>query len=194
MKRLVLVIWFLLIGGFMLAVVVHKASTPRVVSFPVSKTVITDCYRVKAGDSIWKIAYKTRRHQYQIRSANGLQPTDLIHPDQCLKIPNYTWVAYEGKASWYGPGFHGRQMANGQVYNQYSILFAHRHLPINTRATVTNLNNGKSVTGVVLDRGPYHKDGDQFAREIDLSFGAAMKIGMVEDGVIPVKIEPANPR
>ena len=73
-----------------------------------------------------------------------------------------------GVASWYGPGFHGRRTANGEIYDQYELTAAHRTLPLGTRAMVTNLDNGRSVEVRINDRGPF-VDG----RVIDLSYGAA---------------------
>lgn len=87
-------------------------------------------------------------------------------------------------ASWYGPGFHGRRTASGQIYNQNALTAAHKSLPFGTRVKVTNLNNGKSVVVVVTDDGP-HVAG----RIIDLSKGAAERIGMISSGVAPVKLQ-----
>ena len=57
-------------------------------------------------------------------------------------------------ASWYGPGFHGRQTANGECYNMYELTAAHRALPFGTKVRVTNRVNGKSVVVRINDRGP----------------------------------------
>lgn len=78
-----------------------------------------------------------------------------------------------GKASWYGPGFHGKKTASGQVFNQHALTAAHPHLPLGSRVKVTNLKNGKEVEVTINDRGP-HKAG----RIIDLSRAAAKKIAM----------------
>jgi rare lipoprotein A (peptidoglycan hydrolase) len=87
-------------------------------------------------------------------------------------------------ASWYGPGFHGRRTANGEIYDQNALTAAHKSLPFGTRVRVTNLNNGKSVVVRINDDGP-HIPG----RVIDLSKGAASRIGMVSSGVAPVRLE-----
>lgn len=86
-----------------------------------------------------------------------------------------------GKASWYGPGFHGKKTASGQVFNQHALTAAHPHLPLGSRVKVTNLKNGKEVEVTINDRGP-HKAG----RIIDLSRAAAKKIAM--SGVARVKV------
>lgn len=87
-------------------------------------------------------------------------------------------------ASWYGPKYHGRRTASGEVYDMYRLTAAHRSLPFGTKLRVTNLRSHRSVVVVVTDRGPFVR-----GREIDLSFAAAEKIGMVEEGLAQVKIE-----
>ena len=89
-----------------------------------------------------------------------------------------------GMASWYGPGFHGRRTANGERFNQNAMTAAHRSLPFNTRVRVTNKNNGRSVVLRINDRGPFIR-----GRIIDVSVGAAKKLGMYSSGVAPVKVE-----
>jgi rare lipoprotein A len=89
-----------------------------------------------------------------------------------------------GVASWYGPGFHGRRTANGEVYDQYGLTAAHRTLPHGTWVEVTNLANDRSVRVRVNDRGPYVDD-----RVIDLSYTAAQRLDMVRSGIAPVRVE-----
>ncbi len=89
-----------------------------------------------------------------------------------------------GKASWYGKPFHGRLTASGERYNMYKMTAAHRTYAINTILKVTNLENKKSVKVRVNDRGPFYR-----SRDIDLSYGAAKKIGLTKKGVGRVKIE-----
>lgn len=89
-----------------------------------------------------------------------------------------------GVASWYGPGFHGRRTANGEVYDQYGLTAAHRTLPHGTWVEVTNLANDRSVRVRINDRGPYVDD-----RVIDLSYTAAQRLDMVRSGIAPVRVE-----
>lgn len=91
---------------------------------------------------------------------------------------------YTGRASWYGPGFHGRRTANGEIFNQNAMTAAHRTLPFGTRIRVTNLRNNRQVTVRVNDRGPFTG-----GRILDLSAGAARAIGLERAGVGPVRIE-----
>lgn len=90
-----------------------------------------------------------------------------------------------GKASWYGPGLHGKKTASGERFNPQRLTAAHRRLPLGTKARVTNLKNGKAVTVIINDRGP-HRGG----RIIDLSRAAAQQLSM--DGVARVRVEVLN--
>jgi len=89
-----------------------------------------------------------------------------------------------GEASWYGPGFQGKETANGETFNQQKMTAAHPSLPMGSKATVTNLENDKKVVVRINDRGPYAED-----RVIDLSRAAAKKLDMKDDGTAQVKIE-----
>lgn len=84
-------------------------------------------------------------------------------------------------ASWYGPGFHGRTMANGQRFDQRGNTVAHRSLQLGTRVTIANPRNGRRVIAVVRDRGPYIR-----GRDFDLSKGLAQRLRVGRRGVIPV--------
>jgi peptidoglycan lytic transglycosylase len=90
----------------------------------------------------------------------------------------------EGKASWYGAPFHGRQASNGEIYDMNKLTAAHRTLPFNTVVRVTNTVNGKSTTVRITDRGPFVDN-----RIIDLSYAAAKEISSIGPGVVPVRIE-----
>lgn len=88
-----------------------------------------------------------------------------------------------GIASWYGRKFHGRLTANGETFNAYAATAAHRSLPIPSYVRVTNLENGRSMTVRVNDRGPFHPD-----RIIDLSYAAAVRLGFDGQGTAPVEV------
>jgi rare lipoprotein A len=90
-----------------------------------------------------------------------------------------------GQASWYGPGFHGKKTASGEIFDQGRLTAAHKTLPLGTKAKVTNLENGNSVEVEINDRGPYVGN-----RVIDLSRAAANALGFVESGLTLVRIEP----
>jgi rare lipoprotein A len=91
----------------------------------------------------------------------------------------------EGKASYYGQEFSGRKMANGERFNPNSNSAAHRSLPLGTTAKVTNLQNGRTVTVKVEDRGPYVRN-----RVIDLSPRNAEELGIKQAGTAPVRVTP----
>lgn len=93
-------------------------------------------------------------------------------------------VYEEGKASWYGAPFHGRQASNGETYDMYKLTAAHRTLPFNTMVRVTNMTNGKSTTVRITDRGPFVDN-----RIIDLSYAAAKQIESIGPGVVTVQLE-----
>src|SRR3981189_1501236 len=90
----------------------------------------------------------------------------------------------EGLASWYGDDFHGRQTANGEVFDMGSLTAAHPTLPMPCYARVTNLGNGKSLIVRVNDRGPYHGN-----RLIDVSNKAAELLEFKGVGVARVRVE-----
>jgi rare lipoprotein A len=90
----------------------------------------------------------------------------------------------EGKASWYGEPFNGRHSSNGEIYDMYKLTAAHRTMPFETMVRVTNLNNGKSTTVRITDRGPFVDN-----RIIDLSLAAAREIESTGPGVVPVRLE-----
>jgi rare lipoprotein A len=90
----------------------------------------------------------------------------------------------EGMASWYGDDFHGRQTANGEVFDMTSLTAAHPTLPMPSYARVTNLANGKSLIVRINDRGPYHAD-----RLIDVSNKAADLLEFKGTGVARVRVE-----
>ncbi|HEV2388693.1 MAG TPA: septal ring lytic transglycosylase RlpA family protein [Candidatus Acidoferrales bacterium] len=90
----------------------------------------------------------------------------------------------EGLASWYGVPYHGRKAADGEIYNMYQLVAAHRTLPFNSEIRVTDLQNGRQVVVRIIDRGPFVEN-----RIIDLSFAAARALDMVGPGVAPVRLE-----
>ena len=91
---------------------------------------------------------------------------------------------YKGVASWYGPNFHGKLTANGEVFDQYGVTAAHKTLPLGTVARVTNIDNGKSLILRINDRGPYVGD-----RILDCSYGAATKLGFKDLGTANVEVK-----
>ena len=100
------------------------------------------------------------------------------------EVPAKTPTVHVGDASWYGPGFRGKTTASGEVFDETKMTAAHKTLPLGTKARVTNLKDGKSVQVEINDRGPYAE-----GRIIDLSPAAAKALGIIDRGVIKVRVE-----
>ncbi|WP_439651474.1 septal ring lytic transglycosylase RlpA family protein [Maritalea mediterranea] len=100
------------------------------------------------------------------------------HPEE---DPNYDKV---GRASWYGPNFHGRLTANGEIFDQNHLSAAHPTLPLPSYVRVTNLDNGRSVIVRVNDRGPF-----AHGREIDLSSRTADVLKFKNQGTAKVRVQ-----
>lgn len=96
----------------------------------------------------------------------------------------YTREQMDGISSWYGPDFHGKKTANGEIYNQNTYTVAHKILPINTIIKITNLENKRSVIARVNDRGPYKKN-----RILDCSKVIAKNLGFLEKGTVKVRLD-----
>ena len=95
----------------------------------------------------------------------------------------------QGIASWYGKKFHGRKTSSGEVYDMYQMTAAHKHLPLPSYVEVRNVENGQKAIVKVNDRGPFHDK-----RIIDLSYAAAQKLGVVDNGTAFVEIRALDPR
>ncbi len=93
-----------------------------------------------------------------------------------------------GLASWYGPGFQGNETASGEIFNQREMVAAHRSLPLGSVVRVTNLENGRRVVLRVIDRGPYGRNYRK-GTIIDVSRGAARRLGFIRDGLVSVRVE-----
>lgn len=125
---------------------------------------------------------------------NDEKTTESVVSDDVVSAENETVTADRSlvdyvemgtmKASWYGPGFHGRKTANGELYDQMSYTAAHKSLKFGTLLKITNLRNNKSVVVRINDRGPYVE-----GRDLDLSKASALALGMVKRGVIRIKVE-----
>lgn len=93
-----------------------------------------------------------------------------------------------GLASWYGPNFHGKPTSNMEIFDMHAYTAAHKTLPLPSYARVTNVKNDRSVIVRINDRGPFVGD-----RIIDLSYAAAVKLDMVNDGVAEVVVQTIMP-
>jgi len=91
---------------------------------------------------------------------------------------------YRGVSSYYGPNFHGKLTANGEVFDMYGRTAAHKEMPFNTTLRVTNLDNQKTLILRINDRGPYI-DG----RILDCSYGAAKELDFLTEGTANVEMK-----
>lgn len=103
-------------------------------------------------------------------------------------MPSAAGYVERGTASWYGNKFHGRATSSLEPYDMYQFTAAHKTLPLPTYAQVTNLDNGRSITVRVNDRGPFHA-----GRIIDLSYAAAVKLGIHVHGTGRVEVRAITP-
>jgi rare lipoprotein A len=94
-----------------------------------------------------------------------------------------------GVASWYGEQFHGKQAANGELFDMEALTAAHRTIPLGSVVRVVNLTNGKHLYVRITDRGPYEK-----GRILDLSRRAAVQLGMEHEGLAHVQVEIVGER
>ena len=98
-------------------------------------------------------------------------------------LPSAKGYVERGIASWYGSKFHGRATSNFEPYDMYQFTGAHKTLPLPSYVRVTNLDNGRSVIVRINDRGPFHQ-----GRLIDLSYAAAVRLGVNLTGTAPVEV------
>lgn len=124
----------------------------------------------------------------EARSAVGNRPTYAVLGKKYRVLADTKGYVEKGTASYYGQKFHGRRTSNLEVYDMYAFTAAHKTLPLPSFARVTNLDNGKSVVVRVNDRGPFHE-----GRVIDLSYAAAVKLGITQRGTGRVEVRALQP-
>lgn len=117
----------------------------------------------------------------KVPSPPETEPAPLV---ATIPEPSQQTTMETGLASWYGPKFHGKLTASGEVFNQEQFTAAHPTLPWGSRVRVTNLDNGKSIEVRINDRGPFRR-----GRIIDVSRAAARALGMVARGITTVRVE-----
>jgi rare lipoprotein A len=180
-------------------------SSPRTFS-PLSVCLLNvACFFVLAGCASRRVAAPTRPSSASADSIDSSKRATDAEPPPTTGAPSATaspspkrskpslssapaGYMEEGDASWYGIPFNGRRASNGEIYDMYKLTAAHKTLPFETMVRVTNLNNGKSTTVRITDRGPFVEN-----RIIDLSLAAAREIESVGPGVVPVRVEVLTP-
>ncbi|MBS0568287.1 MAG: septal ring lytic transglycosylase RlpA family protein [Proteobacteria bacterium] len=122
------------------------------------------------------------------RSAYGNKSPYAVLGKTYNVLPNASGYVERGIASWYGNKFHGYTTSNFEKYDMYAFSAAHKTLPLPSYARVTNLDNGASVIVRVNDRGPFAEN-----RVIDLSYVAAIKLGIWQKGTGLVEVRAIDP-
>ena len=112
--------------------------------------------------------------------------SDLVQQDGLF--PSIVNKVKHGVASWYGPGFHGKKTATGEIFDMNAMTAAHKTLPIPSYARVTNLENHRSIIVRINDRGPYIGN-----RELDLSYAAAKNLDLDQEGLGAIEINTISP-
>jgi len=115
------------------------------------------------------------------RQIEGLKSCRLI---LILAKTSHIQRVQSGRASWYGPGFHGKVTASGETFDEAALTAAHKSIPLGSKARVTNVTNGNSVEVKINDRGPFTQ-----GRIIDLSRAAARALGILGTGIAIVRVE-----
>lgn len=148
-------------------------------------------------------AYASPAADTSVQAAATAQPDVVVQTEPLHKTANLSYkvagkryqptkkiesFSQTGKASWYGPGFHGKKTSSGERFDMNTLSAAHRTLPIPRYARVTNLSNGKSVIVRINDRGPFHGN-----RVMDVSKAAAKELGFIHTGTANVKVEQILP-
>lgn len=115
------------------------------------------------------------------------QLSEIAQQDDGL-FPSIVNKVKQGVASWYGPGFHGKKTATGEIFDMNAMTAAHKTLPIPSYARVTNLENHRSIIVRINDRGPYIGN-----RELDLSYAAAKNLDLDQEGLGAIEIKTISP-
>ena len=123
------------------------------------------------------------------RSKHGNMRTYEVFGKRYYVLDSGDGFTQKGIASWYGPKFHGKKTSNGEIYDMYAMTAAHKTLPLPSYLEVKNLENGRKIIVRVNDRGPFHDN-----RVVDLSYTAAIKLGMIGKGTALVEIRAIDPR
>ena len=126
--------------------------------------------------------------RFEPKSAYGNPPFYDVWGKRYYVLDSSTDYLERGIASWYGKKFHGRRTSSGEPYDMYAMTAAHKSLPLPTYVHVTNLENSRTAILRVNDRGPFHGN-----RLIDLSYAAALKLGIAQKGTGLVEVRALQP-
>lgn len=143
-------------------------------------------YTVQPGDTLWNLAVR----QFHVNLPDLIRDNNITNPD-LLEVGRKLEIRQaapqppsEVVASWYGEDYHGRPMADGDLYDMHANTIAHKELPLGTRVELKNPRTGQTASAVVTDRGPFIE-----GRDIDLSYGLASQLSLVDAGVDTLLME-----
>jgi rare lipoprotein A len=143
-------------------------------------------YTVQPGDTLWNLAVR----QFHVNLPDLIRDNNITNPD-LLEVGRKLEIRQTGPqppsevvASWYGEDYHGRPMADGDLYDMHANTIAHKELPLGTRVELKNPRTGQTASAVVTDRGPFIE-----GRDIDLSYGLASQLSLVDAGVDTLLME-----
>ncbi len=143
-------------------------------------------YTVRPGDTVWGLAIK----QFHVNPQDLIRDNNIADPEQ-LEVGQKLEIRQIGPqppsevvASWYGKDYHGRAMANGDIYDMYANTIAHKDLPLGTRVELKNPRTGQTAVATITDRGPFIA-----GRDVDLSYGLASQLSLIENGVDTLEME-----
>jgi len=140
------------------------------------------------GVSIRVRAHQLRRVQWGAAAVLAtILAVTFVPRRQCSASSTVAPAVLRGDATYLADFFHGRESASGEIFDQRKMVAAHRWLPFGSRVRVTNLQNGRSVSVRIVDRGPYGRNYRE-GTIIDLSKAAATQLHMLRDGQVPVRV------
>ncbi len=166
----------------------EPASCPvqKVEAFPIQAKQTMEI-KVRKGWYLSKIADGLGISTEDLVALNKIEDPDLIYTDQTIKVVPYDRIN-KVEVSWYGPGFHGKKMSNGKIFNMEDpTVTAYKLLPFGTKVRLTRIDNGKSIIAMVQDRGPYVK-----GRDFDISRKAAEHLGIIRLGIALCEVKILN--
>lgn len=137
---------------------------------------------VYSSQALQSASVHQTRHHSVLRLNNDDEFNDIAQQENLF--PRIARYIKQGIASWYGPGFHGKKTATGEIFDMYAMTAAHKTLPIPSYARVTNLENHRSIIVRINDRGPFVGN-----REMDLSYAAAKNLDLQQDGTGAIEIK-----
>ena len=170
LQRTIALFWASLLSLFLVSCAGHKTTEPEPQDGP-------SFAGIRAQD------VKDAQPRVEPRARYGNNSPYEVFGKKYYVLDSGRGYVQRGIASWYGSKFHGRRTSSGEPYDMHLATAAHKTLPLPSYAEVTNLDNGRKVIVKINDRGPF-KDG----RLIDLSYGAALRLGMIGTGTAPVEV------